>query len=135
MVILCCVAVHWLLEVGNNHQRPDLFHYFDQLFGGGPLVTGLKHVSADFAVGADIGMVNFCFEGDDWSLEGEVGELEFELEVASDKWAFLGACDVDGPEVVLLDNNNKVPDLLNQYSFSSSMRSLLSLGADILVKI
>ena len=131
LVVLGGVPVHGLLQVGNHHQRPDLLHDLDQLLSGGPLVASLQHVSTDFSVGADVGVVDSGLEGDDWSLEGEVGELEFEFEVASDEWAFFGACNVDFPEVVLLDDDHEVPASQHEYSFSSSARSLLSRGADI----
>jgi hypothetical protein len=84
----------------------DLLHHFDHFLGWKPfVVAGLQHFRTDVTLFIDVGVVNIGFEGNNWSLEGEVVQLELNLELTSVEWSLLRTCNVDLPQgVAFLDN-------------------------------
>ena len=55
-------------------------------------------------------MPDFCFEGDDWGLEGEAIEFELDFKGASLIGGSLGSSEIDDPESVVLLVDDVVPE-------------------------
>lgn len=54
-------------------------------------------------------MIDFGFEGDDWTFEGEVSKLEFKFKLSSFEWALFWSSDEDFPEIIGFRDNLESP--------------------------
>ena len=122
------VGVEGVVLAGGHQHRFYFLHHGHQLLGGGPLGASLDHVLADLSLLVDVGVVDWCLEGDRGGLEGEVVQLELHLELSALVGGSLGSAQEDRPDQVVRVHD-VVPKWTNAYYFSSSCLSLFSLGA------
>lgn len=108
--LLGALRVQGVVLRGAHQQRLDLVHDSCQTLGGSPLGSGFEHVFADKSLFVDVGVPDFCFEGDDWGFEGEAIEFELDFKGASLIGGSLGSSEIDDPESVVLLVDDVVPE-------------------------
>lgn len=83
LIIIGSVGIHRRIEIWHYHQRFYLIHHGHKLFGWCPLISRLEHIRTNLPFLIHIWVVNLSFEADDWALEWEIIELEFDFILTS----------------------------------------------------
>ncbi len=82
-VILCCLFVHWWLQIRGCHQAYDFIHYCYQIFHRCPFLPYLQHVSTDLPLGIHIWMIDLCYEFDNGRFERKTIKLKLDSELST----------------------------------------------------